>query len=178
MRKMSAPSHHPATCSTTLSTRGPPGPSLTQFRVPAHLRSAAAMALCAGALSYRLGFQLANIFVTSCLSGNCLSLQACLLPTISSSCPVRCHAVLRHAARCHAVRQVPKGSLELTNAANASSMVAGLHLASINSAQFFALLFAASLNSVSLHILDLLRQWRSVQGHPPKGYTNATYHDV
>ena len=27
MRKMSAPSHHPATCSTTLSIRGPPGPS-------------------------------------------------------------------------------------------------------------------------------------------------------
>ena len=57
-------------------------------------------------------------------------------------------------------------------------MLGDLHLAFINLAQFFALLFAASLNSVSLHILDLLRQWRSVQGHPLKGYTNANYCNV
>ena len=49
-------------------------------------------------------------------------------------------------------------------------MLGDLHLAFINLAQFFALLFAASLNSVSLHILDLLWQWRSVQGHPLRGY--------
>ena len=57
-------------------------------------------------------------------------------------------------------------------------MLTASHPTHINSAQFVALLLAASLNSVSLHILDLLRQWRSVQGHPPKGYTNANYCDV
>ena len=31
-------------------------------------------------------------------------------------------------------------------------------------------MFVASINSVSLHISDLLRQWRSVQGHPLRGY--------
>ena len=66
------------------------------------------MAPSAGALSYRLDFQLANIFVTSCLSGNCLFLQACLLPTISLSCPVSRRAVLRHAARHHAGLKFPQ----------------------------------------------------------------------
>ena len=49
-------------------------------------------------------------------------------------------------------------------------MLAALHLAFINLAQFVALMFVASINSVSLHISDLLRQWRSVQGHPLRGY--------
>ena len=48
-------------------------------------------------------------------------------------------------------------------------MLATLHLAFINWAQFVALI-VASINSVSLHILELLRQWRSVQGHPLRGY--------
>ena len=49
-------------------------------------------------------------------------------------------------------------------------MLAALHLAFINWAQFVALMFVDSINSVSLHILELLRQWRSVQGHPLRGY--------
>ena len=61
-------------------------------------------------------------------------------------------------------------SLEFSNAAKASRMLAALHLAFINWAQFVALMFVASINSVSLHISDLLRQWRSVQGHPLRGY--------
>ena len=61
-------------------------------------------------------------------------------------------------------------SLEFSNAAKASRMLTALHLAFINWAQFVALMFVASINSVSLHISDLLRQWRSVQGHPLRGY--------
>ena len=57
-------------------------------------------------------------------------------------------------------------SLEFSNAAKASRMLAAF----INWAQFVALMFVASINSVSLHISDLLRQWRSVQGHPLRGY--------
>ena len=57
-------------------------------------------------------------------------------------------------------------------------MLTASHPTHINSAQFVALLLAASLNSVSLHILDLLRQWRSVQGHPLRGYIFPNYVQV